>query len=285
MNSAKNNVKNYFEFKHRKADGSIWDVGIDCGIITYKGKRYLHLIVRNITEYKKLEEERKQGLEKLRAFATMLQNNREEERKSIAREIHDEFGQVLTAIKMNLTMLGKETTKTVESSTATFILSEIDNMKQIINQTIHKVRVFTNNLRPDVLDTFGLFEALDTHISEFDKLHGIKCNFVMPDEEIEIDSDKSIAVYRIVQEALTNVTRHAKATEVDISISKQDNFLNVSIEDNGKGIERTQLDDAKSFGIIGMKERAYICGGTLLLTSEPGKGTKIDLSMPIKEND
>ena len=107
----------------------------------------------------------------------------------------------------------------------------------------------------------------------------------MPDEEIEIDSDKSIAIYRIVQEALTNVARHAKATEVDISISKQDNFLNVAIEDNGKGIERTQLDDAKSFGIIGMKERAYICGGTLLLTSEPGKGTKIDLSMPIKEND
>lgn len=107
----------------------------------------------------------------------------------------------------------------------------------------------------------------------------------MPDEEIEIDSDKSIAVYRIVQESLTNVARHAKATEVDISISKQDNFLNVSIEDNGKGIERTQLGDAKSFGIIGMKERAYISGGTLLIASEPGKGTKIDLSMPIKEND
>jgi len=285
MNLAKNNVKNNFELKHRKADGSIWDVSIDSGIITINGKRYLYAIVRNITEHKKLEEERKQALEKLRTFATMLQINREEERKSIAREIHDEFGQVLTAIKMNLTMLGKETTKTVESSTATSILSEIDNMKQIINQTIHKVRVFTNKLRPDVLDTFGLFEALDTHISEFDKLHGIKCNFVMPDEEMAIDSNKSIAIYRIVQEALTNVARHAKATEVDISISKQDNFLNVSIEDNGKGIERTQLDDAKSFGIIGMKERAYICGGTLLLTSEPGKGTKIDLSMPIKEND
>ncbi|HEY5592103.1 MAG TPA: PAS domain S-box protein, partial [Paludibacter sp.] len=127
MNLAKNNVKNNFELKHRKADGSIWDVSIDSGIITINGKRYLYAIVRNITEHKKLEEERKQALEKLRTFATMLQINREEERKSIAREIHDEFGQVLTAIKMNLTMLGKETTKTVESSTATSILSEIDN--------------------------------------------------------------------------------------------------------------------------------------------------------------
>lgn len=255
------------------------------GRIVAENETQCFITVIDITEYKKLEEEKKQALEMLRTFATMLQNNREEERKSIAREIHDEFGQVLTAIKMNLSMLEKETTKTVESSIATSILSEIDNMKQIINQTIHKVRVFTNNLRPDVLDNFGLFEALDVHITEFDKLHGIKCNFVMPDEEIEIDSDKSIAIYRIVQETLTNVARHAMATEVDISISKQDNFLNVSIEDNGKGIERAQLNDAKSFGIIGMKERAYICGGTLLLTSEPGKGTKIDLSMPIKEND
>src|SRR5665647_2050339 len=123
MNSAKNNGNNHFELKHRKADGSIWDVNIDSVIITINGKRYLYAIIRNITEHKKLEEERKQSQKKLRAFATMLQNNREEERKSIAREIHDEFGQVLTAIKINLTILGKETTKTVESSTAISILS------------------------------------------------------------------------------------------------------------------------------------------------------------------
>jgi signal transduction histidine kinase len=254
------------------------------GIAAANGERCLITIV-DITDRKLEEVERKQSQEKLRAFAAMLQENREQERKSIAREIHDEFGQVLTAIKMNLTILGNETTKRIESSEAVSINSEIDNMKLIIDQTIHKVRVFTNKLRLDVLDTFGLFEALEVYINEFGELYSIKCTYIKPEDEIRIDMDRSIAVYRIVQEALTNVVKHAKATRVWIKIDEKDNHLFVSVEDNGAGMDEKQLGNAKKFGITGMKERAYICGGSLTVSSPKKKGTVLELSIPLKEND
>lgn len=237
-----------------------------------------------ITELKQLEDERKQSQDKLRAFATMLQQNKEEERKNIAREIHDEFGQVLTAIKMNLTILENEVKISGKSLNVENIFDEISNMKNVIDSTIQKVRIFTNKLRPDVLDTFGLVEALDSYIDEFSTLYNIKCNFLKP-EEIEIDYNLSITVYRIVQEALTNIIRHAMASEVNITIIMKNNILNVSIEDNGIGMDEKQPANLKKLGIIGMKERAYICGGVLNIKSEPGNGTKIELIIPLQKND
>jgi len=154
-------------------------------------------------------------------------------------------------------------------------------MKTIIDRTIQRVRVFNNKLRPDVLDSFGLLEALETYFSEFSQLYNLECNFIKPDEEFDVDLDKSIAIYRIVQEALTNVARHASATEVNITIDQKNNKLFLSVQDNGIGMEEKQRNDMKKFGITGMNERAYIIGGDLQITSEPRKGTKINLTIPL----
>jgi len=236
----------------------------------------------DITGHKLIEKERILSQEKLRDFAAMLQQSREEERKSIAREIHDEFGQVLTAIKMNLTMLGNEVSQTEKPFREVALMTEINNMKNIIDHTIQKVRTFTNKLRPDVLDTFGLIEALESQISEFSKQYNLRCSFEKSDEEIAIDNDKSIAVYRIVQEALTNIARHAHATEVKVILNKTGNTLSLSVEDNGIGMADKPVGNDKGFGITGMKERAYICGGSLTVSSYKNKGTKIELTIPIE---
>lgn len=274
------------ELRICRPDGSTRTVITFCEPVLDDSGKVINLIGTNqdITERKQAEEEIAQTHKQLREYATRLQQIREEERTSIAREIHDEFGQVLTALKMNLTILGNEVKNPGKRLKRAEIIDEVNNMNKIIDNTVHHVRVFTNKLRPDVLDNFGLIEALDAHIEEFRELYNLKCNFLKPDE-IEISSDKSIAIYRIVQEALTNIKRHANATEINIVIFKKNNFLNVIIEDNGNGIVQKQSGKTKKFGIIGMKERAYICDGKLEITSEPGKGTKIELTIPLIKND
>lgn len=248
-------------------------------------KEYFVAIFDIVTKRKEEEEEKVKSQEKLRAFASMLQESRENERKSIAREIHDEFGQVLTALKMNLTVLKKEVTNSNKPLSNDTIIGEIDIMKTIIDQTIQKVRIFTNNLRPNALDTFGLIEALDNYIDDFGKLYHINCCFNKPKKEINLELEQSIAVYRIVQEALTNVAKHARATLVNIVISIQKNNLYLAIEDNGAGMMESQQVKEKSFGITGMKERAYILGAEFTISSTVDRGTKIELKLPLPHND
>lgn len=218
--------------------------------------------------------------EQLRALTAHLHSSLEKERISISREIHDELGQVLTALKINLTLLGKHILQKGHNEENDFIITELKDMESIIDITIKKVRKLITNLRPEVLDNLGLLEALEWQSSEFQKSTGIKCKYIANIEDLNLDKDKTIALFRIYQEALTNVARHSKATKVDSSFLRSDKCLLLRISDNGVGINKSKLTVEGSFGILGMKERAIICGGSLDFETNDEGGTTVICRIP-----
>ena len=154
----------------------------------------------------------------------------------------------------------------------------------MIDDTVEKVQRITAKLRPYILDELGLIPAIEWQAQEFQDKTGIKCSFTLPNDELFLDSEKSTAIFRIFQEALTNIARHSKAKLISISIQKKAEDLILKIKDNGVGIAQEQTKDFKSLGIIGMKERALILGGEVTVEGTPGKGTEVRVEIPLNNN-
>lgn len=230
---------------------------------------------RDITELKRSEQ-------MYRELSIHLQNVREEQNAYIAREIHDDLGQSLTALKMNLTMAENSLKKIQNDEIVTEIRETAADMKTILNGIVRKVRALTSELRPPVLDTMGIVEALKWHIDDFKKQFGVKMNFSTTVEEIEMESETSLAVFRIVQEALTNSIRHGSPTEITVSVEDSNAHLEITVADNGIGFSREKTRRKNMYGLIGMQERARQCGGILTIDSTPGAGTTITLKVPFK---
>ena len=237
---------------------------------------------QNVTETRLAVEELQSSREQLRALAAHLQSIREQERTAIAREIHDELGQVLTSLKMNLTLLGKSISSNETISNRTELQNEIDSMKQIIDGSVKRIKKIITELRSEVLDNLGLIPAIEWHISDFIKKSNIEINFENLWGDVEMNKDISIAIYRILQEALTNIGRHSKATKVNIKIEKDENNFRMEIQDNGIGIKQEPSEESKSFGVLGMRERAIILGGDFMIENcEPG--TKVTVNIPFEQ--
>lgn len=234
--------------------------------------------IREISKYKEAEENLRDSRENLRRFASHLQTIREEERTMIAREIHDELGQSLTAMKINLSMLHNQ----IKSDSEDNIENEIFEMQKLLDNTIKRMRKLMTELRPEVLDKLGLIEAIEHHLNEFCRQIGLKFALIKNVATIELQDSVALAVFRIFQESLTNVARHSKAGKVEITIDKSDTSILMTIEDNGIGIESSMLHCETSFGLIGMKERAAICGGELEISSKQGKGTTVKVIIPLE---
>ncbi|MCK5075006.1 MAG: PAS domain S-box protein, partial [Calditrichia bacterium] len=239
-------------------------------------------IFYDITERKQAEEELKKYSEQLHALSTHLQSVREDERATIAREIHDELGQGLTALKMDLSLMGREIEEEPDNLNTNDLLNEIKSMSGFIDKTIQKVRKIITELRPEVLDSLGLIAALEWLCEEFQIHSGIICNFHTTYKEINSDNKQSIAIYRIVQEALTNIARHAKAASANVKIKKDKNNTIVEISDNGIGFSKAANKSKKTFGLLGMKERAIVFGGEVKIISVKNKGTTVKLKIPLK---
>jgi len=236
--------------------------------------------VVDITLRKQTEIELQKTSEQLRALAAHLQSVREEERTAIAREIHDELGQDLSAFKMDLTFLEQQIETDRENAMAH--LSSIQELKTLIDKTVQKVRSLIRYLRPEVLDDLGLIEALAWQAREFKSRTGIDIKFKSNIKKIKVDKNTSTALFRIFQEALTNIARHAKATHVDVNIEKKERIFSLKVTDNGVGISSDIGDKSKSFGLLGMKERALILGGKVEVNGADGKGTTVEARVPIK---
>jgi len=214
--------------------------------------------------------------EELRKFSHYLQEAREKERTLIAREIHDELGQSLTALKIDLSILAKRL-----STDEKKIIEKTESMAALIETTIQNVKRISTELRPGVLDHLGLAAALDWQGKEFEKRTGIFCDIVCEPEEIAVDRSRSTAVFRIFQETLTNVARHAHASKVSVLLKREDGELVLQVKDDGDGITKDQLSDARSLGLIGMRERVNYWGGSLVISGERNKGTMIAARIPI----
>ncbi len=242
----------------------------------------LHFIqgtVHNVDQRKQAEIGLKNSREQFRNLAIHLDTVREEERKQIAFEIHDELGYALTAMKLDLSWLNKKIPGGQPQ-----LNERMREMGELIDSTIKKIRSISTQLRPSILDHFGLVAAMEWQAKEFQKRSAIRCNFNVDADEIRFDDKFSIAVFRILQEALTNIARYAKATRVDVNLIIKSNLLSLTVEDNGIGIKSEQLGKRKTFGLLGMRERANFMGGDLDISGVPDVGTKIQLIVPIKSD-
>lgn len=212
--------------------------------------------------------------EQLRSLAGHLQSVREEERTNIAREIHDEIGQIMTAIKMDVAWLREK------YSDHDGIHEKTSSTLALINSSIKSMKRICTELRPEILDHFGLGAAIEWQAQEFRKRSGIECEVVLNPDVIIADINQSTALFRIFQEALTNIHRHSKATKVDVTLTEEENSIMLEIADNGIGVTEEQLLKANSFGLLGMKERVHILNGELRIKGVKDKGTVITVLIP-----
>lgn len=232
-------------------------------------------IIRDITQRKQAERELIGSRERLRNLNNQLQSVREEEKTRIAREIHDELGQALTALKFDVSWMGKK-----NSNKDPMVIEKTKSMKDLIENTIRVVQRIATELRPQMLDIMGLCETLKWQSEEFQKRSGVICELKIEPDEIIVDPARSTALFRIYQEALTNVARHAKAKFVHTSLTRQENSLVLIIMDNGIGMDEKTVDNPHSLGLIGIRERVLIWRGKFDLRSIQGKGTTLTITIP-----
>lgn len=236
------------------------------------------LVFRDVTERKRYQAALQESRQQLRALARNLETTREDERGRIAREIHDELGQMLTKLKMDLAWLERRLAPTADAG----LEGRLRGMTQLLDETVQTVRRIANELRPGMLDTLGLAAALEWEAQQFHSRTGIACRFeAAPGVTAPPDRLAAIALYRIVQEALTNVARHAHATQVHIRLESSGTTLQLTIQDNGQGATPAQLRRPGCLGLLGMHERAHSLGGECRIESQPGRGTRIRVTIPL----
>lgn len=229
-----------------------------------------------IAERERAETQLRMSRDQLRALAGRLQAVREEERTSISREIHDELGQSCTAIKMDLALIGRRLTKKQSQ-----LRTKVESAMQLVDSTIATLRRMASELRPRTLDDLGLLAALESQAQEFESRTGIRCIVAVPKEPVTLDANRSTAIFRIFQESLTNVARHAHATRIEAHFEKDDNRLIFQVSDNGIGFDPAEVKARKSLGLVGMQERALMLNGDFKIEGVPGTGTTMTLSIPL----
>jgi PAS domain S-box-containing protein len=237
------------------------------------GRRIFFHMVTDITDRKESEERLKASRQELRDLSRHLETVREEERSSIAREIHDELGQTLVTLKIYISWLLKQTGKVGEDQTKPIYA--------LVDSAINTVMRLSTELRPAVLDDLGLVAAVEWQINEFKKWTALEYHFISRPARIILDKESSTALFRIAHEAITNIIRHAGATRVDILLQKKRGSVELTISDNGRGIADAEIHAKRSFGLIGMVERAHLIGGEVHIEGKPGSGTVVKVILPI----
>jgi PAS domain S-box-containing protein len=244
--------------------------------IDYEGSKCLMGVGIDFSERIKAQEKIKETTEQLRLLTAHLQSIREEERKRIGREIHDELGQQLTAIKMDIAWIDKKV-----PDDNPLLKNKLKNVITLLDGSNQSIRRILSELRPGILDNHGLLDALEWLNRQVSSTTGLAVQFNSNEIKTNLPEPITTCIFRVYQEALTNIIRYAGAAKVLASLLIDDNVINVSIEDDGKGFDPASVQVNKSFGILGMKERVLSLGGNFELLSSPGEGTKIFISLPL----
>jgi PAS domain S-box-containing protein len=239
---------------------------------------------QDVTELKRAEENLKATSERLRALSASLQSAREQESTRIAREIHDELGGTLTSLRWDLEEVRDVISEASASSQLAALRSKIEVMITLTETILDTVRRLASELRPMALDELGLVEAIEWQALQFETRTGIAVEYECHLEKVDLNSEQSTAVFRILQEALTNILRHAQATEVAITMKQESGEFFLAIKDNGRGITENEKSDAHSLGLLGMRERGHLIGAQIDITGIEGKGTLVVMRIPINES-
>ena len=262
----------------RRKDGQ----NVDCMIKASRigeilKERNIVITYEDISESKQAKNELEQSRERLRNLSAHLESIREKERTRIARELHDELGQLLTALHMEIVLLNKKI-----PSDHHYLLEKTDAMGGLIDMTMKTLKRIYMDLRPGMLDHLGLATAIEWQAGEFEKRTAIKCKVIFEPEDFEIDQDLSTAIFRIFQETLTNISRHSEATKATISLKIKNGKVELIVKDNGKGITEEQLSKPNSFGLMGISERAFHWGGKVKINGKNGIGTTVKVNLPLR---
>jgi PAS domain S-box-containing protein len=274
-------------YRFRRKDGSYASV-VDRGFILRDAAGTPARVVggiSDVTEQRKAEQALENSRRQLRGLSARLQSVREEERAKVAREIHDELGQVLTALKINLDWLERKLGVRDNDPSLNPLLDRVVESAEITDSAISSVQKIAWDLRPSSLDTLGLTTALGHEAQRFQQRTGITCQIKLPTDGLGLPPKAATTIFRIFQEAVTNVARHAQATEVRASLEAESDEVILQVEDNGRGIRPEELADAKSLGLLGMRERAAVLGGEVIIAAAQPKGTRVLLRLPRAAND
>ncbi|HMA45405.1 MAG TPA: PAS domain S-box protein [Gemmatimonadales bacterium] len=264
-----------WEFRGQTRDGQVQITSLSAELIQVGGEACILAVATDVTDRKRAEQAIRSSREELRALAARLQSVREDERAHIAREVHDELGQALTGLKLDLAWLKPRLRDQVP------LLERVQAVIGRIDGTIDAVRRIATELRPSVLDHLGLVAAVEWQAREFEKLTGIVVRLSLSSAHFAVHGTVATTVFRMLQEALTNVARHAGATWVEIALEIREGALTLRVADNGKGISLAERTDPHSLGLVGLRERAIACAGDLVIEGRPGEGTILTARIPL----
>jgi PAS domain S-box-containing protein len=241
----------------------------------HDGRTVYTIILRDVSERQRVQRKLARSHDQLRQLSAALQTIREEERTHIARELHDDLGQLLASLRMDLTLL-RDVCRAAPNAGHL-----IDGMDANLLTAITSLRRIATNLRPRALDEGGLYFALQGLREDFTLRHGIACELLADEAELRLDDLASTAIFRIIQEALTNVARHARAHLVTMNLYRINNELLITIRDDGRGIREEDMDKAESLGLVGMRERVWALRGEISISADEPPGTRIDIVLPL----
>ena len=290
-------VTDYFLWKIKESK-KLFDIKFKILKINDRQERWIHTLgklvydnenslinvfgtVKDITDSKTSKEALKESREQLKKFAAHLQNVREEERLLLAREIHDKLGQILIALKIDLGMLKQNVIKTIDKSNAESVLTKFDGVFQLVDNTIDTTRKIMSDLRSEVLFMLGFVEAARLQVKSFEELNNIDCYFNDFTENTQLTIEQSVALFRVLQESLSNVAQHSNSTLVKVRLETNQDMLLFEISDNGVGLHESAKNKPGTYGFIEMKERIQLIKGELQIESTKGNGTSIYVQIPI----
>ncbi|MEQ1517647.1 MAG: PAS domain-containing sensor histidine kinase, partial [Usitatibacteraceae bacterium] len=274
------------ERKIVRPDGKIRFVEVAISAHDDAGGRAIQEVLRDVTERHLARAELERSHSELRHLSVALETAQEEERKRIARELHDELGQNLTVLKMEISGLKPKLALVANdpAAHATFN-ADIDRMDELLNHTVYAMRRISADLRPQLLDDLGLVTALEALVKQVSRSSQIQCTLSLDADRLSIDERLATPLYRVAQEALNNMVKHSCATEATVRLARDANgILRLEIRDNGKGFSLEDQRKAASFGLIGMRERVYALQGELTIESGPKFGTTVRASIPDNGN-
>jgi PAS domain S-box-containing protein len=274
---AKGLIKNY-PLNIKQKDGNAIPVLYNATLFKdEKGNiRGVFATARDITVLKEAEEKLIHSASELRELTQHMEEIRENEKKEIAHDLHDDLGQKLTALNMDIAWL-----KARIGVRSKGVENKLDEMVEILNEALDSTKKISYGLHPRILDDLGLQAAIEWQLTEFNKSTGIKYHMSFAPKDLEINKKGALVVFRVVQETLTNVARHSQASEVILKLRTNANFLRLSLNDDGVGIKNHQINNPRSFGILGMRERVQTIGGNISIRTRQGKGTELNLAIPL----
>jgi len=240
------------------------------------GAKFYTVILRDVTERVRGEQALRQSKEELRELATLSQSLREREKSQVARELHDELAQALTALKMDVNWIAERLPPGNKPVSA-----KVSAVLAMLDATVAATRRIAADLRPLLLDDLGLAAAVEWLVQNFTERTGVACELAMGSGDFDLEEPYASAVFRIVQESLTNVARHARATQVEVTFERNELDIGIRVRDNGRGFSASDPRKPKTFGLMGLRERAGLLGGETRIESGPGRGTTIEVTIPL----